>query len=393
MSHFYARPISAPTNIPLNSTIQFPQGSQAVDTSRYAMNGQTYLRSAYPALWPNFPTLQEVFATTSALSSAVAIHHAFWLNNRYLMSGTNTNTLYETPNGLDTFTERTAVMPSSTDWRWMDFNSGVYVAIPSANGTLAATSTDLVTWASRTLPAAGNWSGCAFGNGNFVTCNYNATAFASPSAFATSPTGTTWTGRNAATAGNYIDVAFGNGRHIAISRGEGSFVCQSSTDGGVNWANSGTLPNPGGSTRWQHIVFGNGIWVVTGVSSTNVQSMCFSTDNGANWTNPTYTGAAQFGRAAHMGGGVWVFSTGGQAVRMSFDNCASIVATQFAINAQLGIYGLATNPAIPNICVIPNSAVGASRVHLRAFAGISTERFQVPAITGQTGTTVWVGGV
>lgn len=64
----------------------------------------------------------------------------------------STSDVVTSPNGI-TWTNQSAVLPASAAWTSVTFGNGAFLAVAST-GTVCATSTDGVTWVSRTLPAA-----------------------------------------------------------------------------------------------------------------------------------------------------------------------------------------------------------------------------------------------
>lgn len=162
-------------------------------------------------------------------------------------------------------------------------SSGIYAqgqfVVLSNSGGNAYTSTNGVTWVTRTMPAAIQWIGLAYGKGTYV-----AVARSSNSA-ATSTNGITWTARTIPTVtGNYYaSIVYGNGMFVAAPGINTTDKAAYSTDG-ITWLNS-TLPS---STEWSQVAFGAGKFVIRGVS-TNVPAT--STD-GITWTASAASGSS-----------------------------------------------------------------------------------------------------
>ena len=72
-------------------------------------------------------------------------------------------------------------MPAVLSWSSVAFGNGSFVAVASGS-TTAATSTDGITWTSRTMPSAVSWSEVIYGGmpgvQNFVAVAYTTTTAA-----------------------------------------------------------------------------------------------------------------------------------------------------------------------------------------------------------------------
>ena len=91
-------------------------------------------------------------------------------------------------------------MPSVQYWASITYGNGTFVAVATAPSSTAASSTDGITWATRTMPSSSIWQSVTYGNGIFVAITYNsATA-------AISTDGITWTTRTLPSSQNWISV-------------------------------------------------------------------------------------------------------------------------------------------------------------------------------------------
>ena len=120
---------------------------------------------------------------------------------------------------------------------------GVFVAFTNISETTAASSTDGITWAQRTLPSTGNWRPVTYGNGVFVALAYGSTTAAS------STDSITWTARTLPLSANWQSVAYGAGVFAAVA--VYSTNAASSTDG-ITWTER-TLPSSAG---WYSVTYG-----------------------------------------------------------------------------------------------------------------------------------------
>jgi hypothetical protein len=136
------------------------------------------------------------------------------------------------------------------------YGGGKFVAVGDTGNNMAW-STDGITWTAVTSSPFNYVQGIAYGGGKFVAVN-------SDGKLAWSTDGANWT---AATASyNTSQTASGSGFHVTY--GNGKFVVvgtigriATSTDG-INWTNA---PSPFGNTYIDNIVYGDGMFIATGV--------------------------------------------------------------------------------------------------------------------------------
>jgi len=113
-----------------------------------------------------------------------------------------------------TWTNR--VRPFANNLNAIAYGNGVFVAV--GFGGTVATSSDATTWTSRTTPITSGLAGVEYGNGVFVATGSRQAASASANIVITSTDGITWVSRSAANttvqdiAG--AGVAYGNGRFV-----------------------------------------------------------------------------------------------------------------------------------------------------------------------------------
>ncbi len=136
-----------------------------------------------------------------------------------------------------------ATAPSDYNWYGNAYGNGIVVAVATnANQTYANSTIDGINYIARTLPASGagrGWYGCAFGAiGDGIFVALTGTTVTGTQA-ASSTDGISWTSRTQQN-GDWRAVCFGNGRFVALSYGQNT--CQYSTDG-TSWAFGGNLPN------------------------------------------------------------------------------------------------------------------------------------------------------
>ena len=66
----------------------------------------------------------------------------------------------------------TVALPASAKWYSVCYGNGKFVVV-ARNSTIAAYSTDGITWTQATLPISKNWSSVCYGNGKFVAVASN----------------------------------------------------------------------------------------------------------------------------------------------------------------------------------------------------------------------------
>lgn len=167
------------------------------------------------------------------------------------------------------------VLPAGSQVVAAAYGNGVFVALENATG-YADTSPDGVTWTRRAMPAGTtNWGWLIFAAGVFVA---GAAASYSGASVATSPDGITWTMRT--TAHTMGPMAFSGGLIVSVGVGSLNFV-QTSPDG-ITWTTVTNINTQLGITgNWQMVAYGGGAFVAV---DNLAQQVVVSVDNGATWT-------------------------------------------------------------------------------------------------------------
>lgn len=195
-------------------------------------------------------------------------------NGNFSLIATNTTSSSYSTDGI-TWTLTT--MPTSGSWLSICYGNDKFVAIRSLNdSTNTAYSTNGIVWTAGTIPAA-NWQSVAYGNGLFV-------AVGTYSSAATSTDGISWVSRTSAASDGLRRVVYGNDTFVAIAP---SGTTANYSTNGILW-NLSTLPI---SRSWKSITYGNGVFSAIASYTT---SSTTSTD-GITWTlrtMPTITGNA-----------------------------------------------------------------------------------------------------
>lgn len=221
-------------------------GQFAADPNYLPCDGKDYLKSAYPAL----------------------------------------DTTGFTTFGSNQLTQQ--ALPASKLWSAVAFGNGVFVAVNrSAGDTVAASSTDGLSWTSRTIPP-GAYTSVIYAAGLFVAVG--------SSICSTSPDGINWTQRTF-TGINDPNVAYGAGLFVAVqssTSGTPSNSYRTSPDG-ITWTTRNLPNNPTnyiwGGVKWDAR---SGLFILV----TNLDA------GAATWLNVIYTS---------MDGITWKWSSYGPA--------------------------------------------------------------------------------
>jgi hypothetical protein len=174
------------------------------------------------------------------------------------------------------WTARTGVANGS--WSDIAYGDGKFVAV---GDNAVMTSTDGITWTSRTYPqiyygsGGDTWTGVAYGNGIWVAVAYS-------NGVMTSPDGITWTTR-VGRAYTWQEVIYANGLFVAISDyTDGSALSQVMTSpDGITW--TGRTNPGGGNHRMRDIAYGNSLFVLV-TSGGDGETRVFTSPDAATWT-------------------------------------------------------------------------------------------------------------
>lgn len=174
------------------------------------------------------------------------------------------------------------------------FGAGVFLFTASNSRSQLVTSTNGVTWTSRTFPVAAEWDNVIYAQDKFVAISYSSTAAA------TSTNGITWTQRTLPASFTSVktEVVYGGGSFIIV--GVGNLVAQS-TDA-ITWTTQ-TLPVTlaGGRLTGPGAAYGNGVFTAI---SYGTRAATSSTD-GITWTGRTLP-VTEYARDIEYGDGKFV---------------------------------------------------------------------------------------
>ena len=150
-------------------------------------------------------------------------------------------------------------------------SSGTFVAV-GASGTLL-TSSDAITWTSRTSGTSNNLRSFAFdGSSTGVAVGFSGTILSSTD-------GITWTSRTSGTSKNINNVAYGNSKFIAV--GDNGTTLYSSD--GINWTDWTSSCGANDNESLWDVAYGNSTWVAVGDNGsiyTSDESSCTKRTSG-----------------------------------------------------------------------------------------------------------------
>jgi hypothetical protein len=162
---------------------------------------------------------------------------------------------------------------NSSRWVSVTYGNGLFVAV-SRDG-LVMTSSNGITWTSRTSAANNNWTSVTYGNGKFVAVASSGTN----NRVMTSPDGVTWTARTSAANNGWNSVTYGNGLFVAVAS-DGTNRVMTSPDG-ITW----TARTSAAVNDWKSVTYGNGSFVAVARSGNNNRVM--TSYDGITWTSRT----------------------------------------------------------------------------------------------------------
>ena len=235
--------------------------------------------------------------TWTLVGGAYTTHHARVLygNGVYVTASENNNSSVST-NGT-TWSISTGTTGLNQIVKASAFGAGVFLFTAAESRSQLVTSTNGVTWTSRTFPVAALWDNVIYAQDKFVAISGYSSAIA-----ATSTNGTTWTQRTlpASFTPTKTEVVYGNNSFVIV--GLNSNLVAHSTDA-VTWTTQ-TLPvTLAGNTRSAapSAAYGSGVFVAISYGSAAAAS---STD-GITWTGRTLP-VVEYNKDVEYGAGKFV---------------------------------------------------------------------------------------
>lgn len=196
------------------------------------------------------------------------------------------------------------------------YGNGLYL-IGTQSGKIQ-TSTDTVTWTTRTSGTTSAIYAFTYGNGLYVYATNGG-------GIGTSTDGITWTSRTSGTTSYLWDITYGNSLYVAV--GYAGNV-RTSTDG-TTWLNRSL-----GIPQDLYVVnYGNGIYITAGSGG-----VARSSTDGITWTARTWGGGVDDIVTSLYGNGIFVFTNYGFQIRTTTD-AITWNLRDFAPGATVNVYG------------------------------------------------------
>ena len=172
----------------------------------------------------------------------------------------------------DAITWTTRTPAESVNFYDIVYAAGLFVAVAYSGTARVQTSPDGITWTARTPASASLWYSVAYdGSGLFA-------AVAGGGEVMTSPDGITWTGRTGIGAIKWIDVTYGAGIFCAVALEPSGTKVMTSPDG-ITWT---ARTDIGGNRQWISVTYGNGIFAAVAYVGTGNRVM--TSPDGITWT-------------------------------------------------------------------------------------------------------------
>ncbi|MDO9552978.1 MBG domain-containing protein, partial [Rhodonellum sp.] len=187
------------------------------------------------------------------------------------VAGTGTGNRVMTSTDGITWTSRTS---ADNRWNSVTYGNGLFVAVADTGfGNRVMTSPDGITWTSRTSATDNDWASVTYGNGLFVAVAITGTG----NRVMTSPDGINWTSRTSAENNGWNGVAYGKGLFVAVAYNGAGRGVMTSPDG-ITW----TSRTPAANNIWRSITYDNNLFVA--VSSNGNGNRVMTSPDGINWT-------------------------------------------------------------------------------------------------------------
>lgn len=287
-------------------------------------DGSTYSQATYPALFNRLGLLNNggTFWTQNQFGTSSV--NAVTFGNGIFVAGANNGAIYTSTNAV-TWTSRTSGTTSS-------FSSltygGMYVFANNTSPTYLATSTDAITWVQRAIPVYSPISSLSYGNGLYVGTS-------SVGAVITSTDAITWSTRQpfigpaAVSAQGYKSYIFANSLYLICGSAN---IISTSTDN-INFIGRNAAST---TINLNGIFYANGAYIASGGAG-----QLYSSTDAVTWTGRTTgTGSTIYGLTYSSVGG-YVFCTGAGGISTSTDGTTWAAQTSGSTsNLYAATYGL-----------------------------------------------------
>ena len=264
--------------------------------------------------------------STTTLQNASDLFAIAYNAGTYAIASGDGN-IFTSTNGANTWT-KLSVGTSATALYDITYANNIWVTVGNA---IARTSTDAITWTSRTVPA-NTWTAVGYGSGNFVIGG-------SAGVLASSTDAITWTAKTSPTSSAINAVTYQNNIWLAAGRnellastdsntwyslftnnqtttyGNGLYVIGAAA-GRIATSTNGTtwsLKNSGTTSAINRLTYGNGVYVAVGAGG-----LVLTSTDATTWTSRT-SGTASALNAVTYGNGLYVYGGAGGVLASSTD--------------------------------------------------------------------------
>ena len=274
-------------------------------TTNYKMLGQTAPTAATETLHYTAPsstsalvkTINIANTSSSPDSYSIALPTTLLGQPMFVLGAINGAQMASSTDGI-TWISRTIAGSNFNQHGTLAFGNNTFVTINGNSGSPAFSSTDAITWTERTSAGVQSWTNLIFGNGIFFSAKG---AYSTPTLISQySTNGITWTLRTLTTLSQYRTYQFSHANGIFFAFGSGSTYngtpgqhALTSTDT-VTWTARNSLPTLPDNYGWTPIVYGNGVYVTVAASttkgavSTDAITWTLTTIANANWTRVVF---------------------------------------------------------------------------------------------------------
>ena len=155
---------------------------------------------------------------------------------------------------------------SNAAWDTLEYCNDKFITLRNNGGDYGKYSYDGITWYSTALPRSTTWKSVSYGKGIYIAMATEKPNYGYVAAY--SYNGINWNPISLPTElGELGYMTYGNGKFVAVgTRGNDNLTNGAYSIDGLNWVKV-TLPTPG---YWYGICWGNGRFVVSSNSSSNV---------------------------------------------------------------------------------------------------------------------------
>ena len=237
------------------------------------------------------PVIEATNAENFEVSDSVTVQNSITVEEIYtrfdvpvfLATDRDSTRLAYSTDGI-TWADNAALPTTSSRWLCLTYGDGKFVALSKDTATV---STDAVSWTENAMPVSMNsgeplagWVSVVHGEGKFVAITSDFAASTGSSVAAYSTDAITWTQTTLPASRAWASVVHGDEKFVAISTHYPLNNTAAYSTDGITWTQT-ALPS---SLFWETVAYGDGKFVAINNNSTSTAA--YST-NGITWTNIT----------------------------------------------------------------------------------------------------------